>query len=111
MIILYGRLEYDIHHERPHDSATSQGPNDVASLQAPGNSAGGLFSVENAAVRITFDGTDPSASHGVVFDVGTHFVPIGRELRFVSTVEGPATVSVLWVKVKLGAAPTSEEPS
>ena len=108
MIILYARLEYDIHHDRPHDSATSEGPDDVASLQPPDESAGCLFSVENAAVRVTFDGEDPSASRGIVFDVGTHFLPIGRELRFVSNGQGPATVSVLWVRVKLGAAPTSE---
>jgi hypothetical protein len=108
MVIMYGRLEYDIHHERAHDSATSEGPNNVASLQAPSDSAGGLFSVESNAVRMTFDGQDPSASRGVVFDVGTHFVPIGREFRFVSTGDGPATVSILWVRIKLGGAPSTE---
>ena len=76
-MIMYGRLEYDIHHERPHDAATSDGPDDVASLDPPTDSAGGMFSVENAAVRITFDGSDPSAKHGVLFSEGTHFVPIG----------------------------------
>jgi hypothetical protein len=107
-MIMYSRLEYDIHHERPHDSATSEGPDDVASLEAPSSSAGGLFSVETNAVRITFDGSDPTGSHGVVFDVGTHFVPLGREFRFVSNGDGPATVSVLWVRTKLQGAPTSE---
>ena len=107
-MIMYGRLEYDIHPEVPHDSATSQGPADVASLEAPPDSAGGLFSVENAAVRITFDGTDPSASHGVLFSEGTHFVPLGRELRFASNGPGAATVSVLWVRTKLQGAPSSE---
>jgi hypothetical protein len=107
-MIMYSRLEYDVHHERAHDSATSRGPDDAASLEPPQGAAGGLFSVEDASVRVTFDGSDPSASHGVVFDVGTHFVPLGRGLRFVSTGEGPATVSVLWVRTKLQAAPTSE---
>lgn len=107
-MIMYGRLEYDIHPEVPHDSATSEGPEDVASLEAPSDTAGGMFSVENAAVRISFDGQDPSASHGVVFDVGTHFVPLGRDLRFVSVGSGPATVSVLWVRTKLQGAPHSE---
>jgi hypothetical protein len=106
-MIMYGRLEYDIHSERPHDSATSEGPDDVASLEAPPESAGCLFSVENNAVRITFDGQDPSASRGVVFDVGTHFMPLGRELRFVST-GGSATVSALWVRTKLQGAPSTE---
>jgi hypothetical protein len=107
-MIMYGRLEYDIHHEQPHDSATSEGPDDVASLDAPTDTAGGMFSVENAAVRITFDGSDPSATHGVLFSEGTHFVPIGRELRFVSNGPGAATVSVAWVRTKLAGAPTSE---
>jgi hypothetical protein len=107
-MIMYGRLEYDIHHERPHDSATSEGPDDVASLAPPSDSAGGLFSVEGAAVRITWDGTDPSAPHGIVFDVGTHFVPIGREMRFVSVGPGAATVSVLWVRTKLQGQPSTE---
>jgi hypothetical protein len=107
-MILYGRLEYDVHPEQPHDSATSEGPTDVATLEPPADPAGCMFSVENAAVRITFDGQDPSPSRGVVFDVGTHFVPLGRELRFVSNSEGSATVSVLWVRTKLAGAPSSE---
>jgi hypothetical protein len=108
MVIMYGRLEYDIHQEHPHDVATSAGADDVASLEAPPDSAGCFISVENVAVRVSFDGEDPSPSHGILLEPGTHFVPLGRELRFVPNGAGPATVSVLWVRVKLSGQPSTE---
>ena len=108
MVIMYGRLEYDIHHEQPHDVATSQGPDDIATLAAPEDAAGSFLSPENQAVRVSFDGADPSPSHGLLIQPGTHFLPLGRDLRFVSGGEGPATVSVLWVRTKLAGAPSSD---
>jgi hypothetical protein len=108
MVIMYGRLEYDIHREQPHDSATSQGPDDVATLEAPQDAAGCYLSPENQAVRASFDGKDPSSSHGLLLPQGTHFLPLGRDVRFVSGGEGPATVSALWVRTKLAGAPTTE---
>lgn len=108
MVIMYGRLEYDIHHEQPHDVATSTGPNDVASLEAPEDAAGCYVSVENAAVRVSFNGDDPSPSHGILLQPGTHFFPLGRELRFVPNGAGPATVSVLWIRTKLAGQPSTD---
>ena len=108
MVIMYGRLEYDVHQERPHDIATSQGPDDVAMLEAPEDAAGCFVSPENQAVRVSLDGQDPSPSHGLLVAQGTHFLPLGRDLRFVSGGEGPATVSVLWVRTKLAGAPSTE---
>jgi hypothetical protein len=107
MVIMYGRLEYDIHQDQPHDVATSQGPEDVAMLEAPQDAAGCFVSPENQAVRVSLDGQDPSATHGLLLQPGTHFLPLGRDLRFASGGEGPATVSVLWVRTKLAGAPSS----
>ena len=108
MVIMYGRLEYDIHQDRPHDIATSQGPDDVAMLEAPQDAAGCFFSPEDQAVRMSFDGQDPSSTHGLLVQPGTHFFPLGRDIRFVSAGEGPATVSALWVRTKLAGAPSTE---
>lgn len=108
MVIMYGRLEYDIHQDRPHDVVTSKGPEDVAVLEAPEDAAGCFVSPEEQAVRVSFDGQDPSSSHGLLVAQGTHFLPLGRDLRFVSGGEGPATVSVLWVRTKLSGAPSAD---
>jgi hypothetical protein len=108
MVILYGRLEYDIHSEQPHDVATSNGPDDVALLEAPDDASGCHVSVETVAVRLTFDGEDPSPTHGIAVPPGMHFFPLGRDLRFIPNDGGPATVSVLWVRVKLSGAPSTE---
>lgn len=107
MVIMYGRLEYDIHQDQPHDVATSNGPEDVSMLEAPQDAAGCFVSPENQAVRVSLDGQDPSPSHGLLLQPGTHFLPLGRDLRFVSSGEGQATVSVLWVRTKLAGAPSS----
>src|SRR5262245_14535477 len=107
MVIMYGRLEYDIHHEQPHDVATSQGPEDAAMLKGPEDAAGCFRSPESQAVRASFDGGDPSPSHGLLIHPGTHFLPLGRDIRFASAGDGPATVSALWVRTKLAGAPSS----
>jgi hypothetical protein len=107
MVIMYGRLEYDIHHEQPHDVATSEGPGDVAALAAPDDAAGCAISVETQPVRVSFDGQDPSPSHGLLLQPGPHFLPIGRDLKFVSEQEESATVSVLWLRVKLSGQPST----
>jgi hypothetical protein len=107
-MIMYQRLEYDIHDELPHDVATSQGPEDVAMLEAPPNAAGCYLSPENQAVRVSLDGQDPSPSHGLLVVQGTHFLPLSRDIRFVSAGDGPATVSVMWVRTKLAGAPSTE---
>ena len=107
MVIMYGRLEYDVHQEQPHDMATSQGPDDVAMLEAPVDASGCFLSPENRAVRVSLDGQDPSETHGLLLQQGTHFLPLGRSVRFVSGGGGPATVSALWVRTKLAGAPSS----
>ena len=108
MVIMYGRLEYDIHQEQPHDIATSQGPEDVAMLEAPPDSAGCFLSPENQAVRVSLDGQDPSSSHGLLVVPGTHFLPLGRDVRFVSGGEGPGDRERPWVRTKLAGQPASD---
>ena len=108
MVIMYGRLEYDVHHERAHDVAVSSGSGDVGVLTPPEETAGCVISIENAPVRITFDGERPTESYGILMRPGEHFLPLGREMRFVSTQEHEsATVSVLWVRVKLSGQPST----
>jgi hypothetical protein len=103
MVIMYGRLEYDIHRERAHDSANSTAADDVGVLTPPEDASGCLLSVEGVPVRLTFDGENPTPSYGILLRPGEHFLPFAREIRFVSAHEQrQATVSLLWVRVKRG---------
>jgi hypothetical protein len=107
MVIMYRGLEYDVHRERAHDAAVSSGPGDVGVLTPPEDTAGCVISVESAPVRITFDGERPTASYGIFMRPGEHALPLGREIRFISTEEQSATVSVLWLRVKLSGEPSA----
>jgi hypothetical protein len=107
MVIMYRGLEYDVHRERAHDVAVSSGPGDVGVLTPPEDTAGCVISVESAPVRITFDGERPTASYGILMRPGEHALPLGREIRFISTEEQSATVSVLWLRVKLSGEPSA----
>jgi hypothetical protein len=107
MVIMYGRLEYDTHHERAHDAAVSSGPGDVGVLTPPEDTAACVISVENVPVRITFDAQRPTPSYGLLMQPGEHALPLGREIRFVSTQDESATVSVLWLRVKLSGQPST----
>jgi hypothetical protein len=57
---------------------------------------------------VSLDGQDPAPSHGLLVVQGTHFLPLSRDIRFVSAGDGPATVSVMWVRTKLAGAPSTE---
>lgn len=108
MVIMYRGLEYDVHRERAHDVAVSSGTGDVGVLTPPEDTAGCVISVESAPVRITFDGERPTASYGILMRPGEHALPLGREIRFISTQEHEsATVSVLWLRVKLASEPSA----
>jgi hypothetical protein len=107
MVIMYRGLEYDVHRERAHDAAVSSGPGDVGVLTPPEDTAGCVISVESAPVRITFDGERPTESYGLLMRPGEHALPLGREIRFISTEEQSATVSVLWLRVKLSGEPSA----
>jgi hypothetical protein len=108
MVIMYRGLEYDTHQERAHDVAVSSGTADVGVLTPPENTAACVISVESAPVRVTFDGERPTASYGILMRPGEHALPLGREIRFVSTQEHEsATVSVLWLRVKLAGEPSA----
>jgi hypothetical protein len=106
MVIMYGRMEYDIVAKGAHDVATSMGANDVGTLTPPDDASGLLASVEDEPVRMTFDGETPTPDHGVLVRPGEHFFPFAREIRFISVPEErAATISVVWVRVKLAPAP------
>jgi hypothetical protein len=108
MIIMYGRLEYDIVSSGAHDVATSTGADDVGVLAPPDDASGFVLSVETVPVRMTFDGETPTPSYGVLGRPGEHFFPFAREIRFISVHEQrAATISVVWVRVKLAPAPAT----
>jgi hypothetical protein len=106
MVIMYGRLEYDITASGAHDAASSAGPDDVGVLTPPDDASGFVLSAEDVPVRMTFDGETPTRDHGVLVRPGEHFFAFAREIRFVSVHE-PATISVVWVRVKLAPAPST----
>ena len=108
MVIMYGRLEYDIVASGAHDVATSTGPDDVAVLRSPDDASGFVISVESVPVRMTFDGETPTPDHGVLIRPGEHFFAFAREIHFTSAGDGgAATVSVVWTRVKLASAPST----
>jgi hypothetical protein len=81
-----------------HDSTTSEGPDDPRTISPPPDATGVLLTVESVPVRVTFDGTHPTASYGLLLPVGAHAFPLKEEITFVSAEEGPAAVSVVWLK-------------
>jgi hypothetical protein len=108
MVILYGRMEYDIVSSGAHDVVTSTGAEDVGVLTPPDDASGFVLSVEDVPVRLTFDGKTPTASYGVLLRPGESFLPFAREIRFISVHDQrAATVSVLWIRVKLAPAPST----
>jgi hypothetical protein len=108
MVIMYRGLEYDTHQERAHDAAVSSGTGDVGVLTPPQDTAASVISVESVPVRVTFDGERPTASYGILMRPGEHALPLGREMRFISTQDHEsATVSVLWLRVKLAGEPSA----
>ena len=108
MVILYGRMEYDIVTSGAHDVATSRGADDVAVLTPPDDASGFVLSVEDVPVRMTFDGEMPTPAYGVLLRPGESFFPFAREIRFISLHDQrAATTSVVWVRVKLAPAPST----
>ena len=95
MIIMGGMAEMAF---AGHDWAVSEGPDDPRTISPPADATGVLLSVESASVRVTFDGTHPTASYGILLPVGAHAFPLKEEITFVSAEEGPAAVSVAWLK-------------
>ena len=95
MAIIAGMAGYDFDE---HDSATSSGEGDEQQLIAPTDRYGTIVSVESAPVRVTFDGERATPEHGILLPPGVHFLPFARDIRFASTSEESAAVSIVWLK-------------
>jgi hypothetical protein len=94
-MIISGRAAYEF---ADHDSANSTGTHDDKSLMAPDATHGTIISVESAPVRVTFDNQAPAEDYGILLPPGVHFLPFAKDIRFASTSDQPAAVSVVWLK-------------
>ncbi len=78
--------------------ATSTGTADIKTITLPVGTSAILISVETTNARVTFDGTNPSASNGQVFPFGQMpaYLPIGGGVvvKFASTAAANSTVNI-----------------
>ena len=91
-----------------HDWHTSEGPDDPQTVSPPPDATGVLFSVEDASVRVTFDGSLPTRGNGLL--------PRGRRAR--ASAQGghhlrrrrryAASVSFVWLKSTVSTRQMSE---
>lgn len=83
-----------------HQAAvTSANTTDVKTITAPKDAAGFWITVETTSCRLTWDGQTPDATHGLVFPAAAQplFIPIGRDVKFVSTAAANSIVQLAWV--------------
>jgi hypothetical protein len=107
MVIMGGRAAYAF---VKHDSATTGATREeVTTIGIPTEDpavAAVLISVEESAVRVTFDGGRPQPEHGLLLEPGVHFLAFAADLSFAPAREGaPATVSVAWLKERVSTGP------
>jgi hypothetical protein len=79
--------------------ATSTGTADVKTVTLPKNAGSCLITVETTDARVTFDGTAPDSSHGIVFKIAQSpvYLPLGEgtAIKFVATSAASSVVSVI----------------
>ena len=82
-------------------AVTSTGTANVQSIPVPKGANAMFICAETTGARVTFDGTTPDATHGIVIIAGAQplFVPIGaaQSIQFVSAAAGNSIVSVLFL--------------
>lgn len=90
---------YDIVADTPHVQKTSTGTADTQTATAPAFAVGCLLTVETTAARVTFDGSTPTSTNGLVIPAGTTpiFIPLGRTIKIRSTAAANSVVNVLWL--------------
>lgn len=80
------------------EQVTSTGTSDVQTVTTGNSCSAVLITVETNAARVTFDGTTPSSSNGVVIPKDAVPLLIGfrhnRTIKAVSTVAGNSIVNV-----------------
>ncbi len=91
-----------------HDWHTSEGPDDPQTVSPPPDATGVLFSVEDASVRVTFDGSLPTRGNGLLLAEGVHALPLREDITFVAAGDGPASVSFVWLKSTVSTRQMSE---
>jgi hypothetical protein len=91
-----------------HDWHTSEGPDDPQTVSPPPDATGVLLSVEDASVRVTFDGSQPTRSNGLLLTEGAHALPLREEITFAAAGDGPASVSFVWLKSTVSTRPQQQ---
>lgn len=92
-------MTYDIAQADTHDSATSTGTANVQTITAPASANACMVSAETNGARLTFDGGTPDATNGLMIAAGGAplFIPLGRDIKFVSQAAANSVVHVLWL--------------
>jgi len=87
------------HTAQAPQQATSTGTADVKTITIGKSSSAFLIGVETTNARVTFDGTTPDSSHGVVYlkDQAPIYVPCGEGtvIKFTATASANSVVSVV----------------
>lgn len=95
----HSALVYAATTSSPHAQQTPSSTSDTKTFTPPALAKACMICVETNGARLTFDGTAPSSSNGLVFPAGVApiFVPMASTIKAVSTVAGNAVVNVLWI--------------
>lgn len=83
-----------------HDRASSSGTADIQTITPPAGASGFLIAVETTNARVTFDGSTPASTNGLVYPkdvapVEHHFLP--EEINWTSTAAAASIVDVCWL--------------
>jgi hypothetical protein len=93
-----GRAAYDFGSQ---SSESSGGPRDVQTVDPPAGAEAVALTIESPPIRITFDGKNPSPTHGLLLKAGDHFFPFARQMKFASAEQGRQTVvNFLWLNMR-----------
>ncbi len=83
-----------------HAQGTSPDTTTVIVIAPPNKGVHGCFiTVDTTDARVTFDGSTPTGSNGLLIkkDLAPIFIPIARRIQFVSSAVANSIVNVLWV--------------
>jgi len=83
-----------------HVQATSAGTADIKTIAAPKDAVACLIDVATTDARVTFDGSAPSATNGLIVKAGQQpiYVGVGKAVMFASTAAAASIVDLLWLK-------------
>lgn len=95
---IYARADYE---PTKQTSSSSNGPTNVKTVSPPSGSDAVAFTIESPPVRMTFDGKNPSPTHGLLLREGEHFFPFVARIKFASAQPGKqAVLNFLWLRLR-----------